>query len=354
MEDESVDCPSTVRLSLAHSNLLQKWSAIANDYETNTHLLREIMSIYVSNVAEFEVMAPEIKYFICLGLDEDSRSILDMSSKMLRGDISARSPADKEIMKSRSTILKKVCNLYYRLRNECYPQLKSRFKPPQRAGDPTATEIPRARRSKKKSELCTPMDVVQEPISSIYPSSDIDEEDEDGDNLDDTQAEDDAEEEEEGDTLEDLDHLKRDLGEFGERDNYHHIMNIVSPTLKGKRLGVAGVLSRDECLMGLNLTKINVRSIPISFPPDLTDVFDYIISIPRPDIQLALLTHVIDHDVPFALFLPLNILDIYTIRNPEKHRLNIYIMGSSAWFVGNFSPKKMSGKGGRFTISPLN
>ena len=353
--EESVECPSNVRLSLDHSNLLQKWSAIANDYETTTEVLREILSNYVSNVAEFALMAPEIKYFISLGLDDDSKSILNTTSRMLRGDIGLRSPADKEMMKARSTILKKVCNLYYRLRNECYPQLKSRFKPPQRAGDSTTEEIPAARRSRSRRPAST-VDIIPEPSSSI---------EDDGENLEDTRVQDDDEEEEEeveveeeeeedDIMLQELGELRRDLGEFGEMDNYQHIINIVSTVLKGKRLGVAGMFSSDECFMYSNHSMMHVRSTSISFPPEITDVFDYIVSIPRPGFQLGLLTHVIDHDVPFVLFLPLNILDIYTICNPEKHRLNIHIIGSSAWFVGNFSPKKITGKGGRFTISPAN
>ena len=347
--EESVECPSNVRLSLDHSNLLQKWSAIANDYETTTEVLREILSNYVSNVAEFALMAPEIKYFISQGLDNDSKSILETTSRMLRGDIGLRSPADKELMKARSTILKKVCNLYYRLRNECYPQLKSRFKPPQRAGDSTIEEIPPSRRSKPKTIAAA--------------------DEEDGENLDDTKAQDEEELEEEDEELEEeeaeleeeepddillkeLCDVRCNLGEFGEMDNCQYVIEIISSVLKAKRLGVAGTFPRDVCLIQSNLSMIHVRSTSISFPPEITDVFDYIVSIPRPDFQLVLLTYVIDRDVPFVLFLPLSILDIYTICDPEKHRLNIHIIGSSAWFVGNFSSKRQAAKGGRFTISP--
>ena len=359
MDEESVECPSNVRLSLDHSNLLQKWSAIASGYETTTEMLREVLSNYVSNLAEFNAMAAEIKYFISEGLDDDNKSILYTTSRMLRGDMLGRSPADKELMKARTTILKKVCNLFYRLRNECYPQLKSRFKPPQRAGDPTTEEIPASRRSRSRRPAAA-VDIIPDPSSSI---------EDDGENLEDSRVQDEEEEEaeeEEGDAeeeeeeeeeeedimLQELGDLRRDLGEFGEIDNCQHIISIVSTVLKGKRLGVAGMFSQDECFMHSNHSMMHVRSTSISFPPEITDVFDYIVSIPRPDFQLGLLTYAIDHDVPFVLFLPLNILDIYTICNPEKHRLNIHIIGSSAWFVGNFSPKKITGKGGKFTISP--
>ena len=74
-------------------------------------MVREILATYVSNVAEFDAMGPKIKYFILEGLDEDSKSILITTNVMLRADVLTRSQPDKDLMKCRNKMLKRVCNL---------------------------------------------------------------------------------------------------------------------------------------------------------------------------------------------------------------------------------------------------
>ena len=90
----------------------------------------QILATYVSNAAEFHAKGPEIKYFISEGLDEDSKSNLITTNGMLSGDVHTRSQPDKDLMKCRNKILKRV-----RLRNKCYPKLISRFVPPPRIPD---------------------------------------------------------------------------------------------------------------------------------------------------------------------------------------------------------------------------
>ena len=54
-------------------------------------------------------------------------------------------------------------------------------------------------------------------------------------------------------------------------------------------------------------------SIYLTFPIIQDVVFDFIISIPPPHLQLPLLKHCIDNKVPSFLYLPMHILNTYTI-----------------------------------------
>ena len=93
-------------------------------------------------------------------------------------------------------------------------------------------------------------------------------------------------------------------------------------------------------------------SIYLAFPIIQDVVFDFIISIPPPHLQLPLLKHCVDNKVPSFLYLPMHILNTYTI-DKAKSRLILYITGDHAWFVSNFNVKLFGG-GGFFELAILN
>ena len=67
-------------------------------------------------------------------------------------------------------------------------------------------------------------------------------------------------------------------------------------------------------------------SIYLAFPIIQDVIFDFIICVPPPHLQLPLLKHCIDNKVPSFLYLPMHILNAYTI-DKAKSRLILYITG---------------------------
>jgi hypothetical protein len=79
------------------------------------------------------------------------------------------------------------------------------------------------------------------------------------------------------------------------------------------------------------------------------DTFDFLISIPDTDSQVQTLQNAVESKKPFILYLSMYVLDDNVI-DAVACRLNLIIVGSSAWFIGYF-PVELAGNGGLFQLS---
>jgi hypothetical protein len=79
------------------------------------------------------------------------------------------------------------------------------------------------------------------------------------------------------------------------------------------------------------------------------DTFDFLISIPDTDSQVQTFKNAVESKKPFILYLSMYVLDDNVI-DAVACRLNLIIVGSSAWFIGYF-PVELAGNGGLFQLS---
>jgi hypothetical protein len=78
--DEDCVLPDTCRLSLEHSSLVTAWGRTSYNLERETNELREIFATnYAVNIREFMLLGPEIRYYLQMALDEESKIILTKS-----------------------------------------------------------------------------------------------------------------------------------------------------------------------------------------------------------------------------------------------------------------------------------
>ena len=129
MEDE-LRRPNDCKLSLEHSTMVTAWGRQYSDYEALTDQLREvIISCYAVNIAEFNLLAPEIRYLLTQSLDPETKALLERSRECLNRSNVLRSPEEKQLTIFRRKIMAKICRSYNRIRREFFPELESIFKP---------------------------------------------------------------------------------------------------------------------------------------------------------------------------------------------------------------------------------
>ena len=99
--------------------------------EREINELREIFATnYASNVIEFMLLGPEIRYYLQMALDKESKIILTKSLDSRNKSVLMRSPEEKTLSRLRRNVLAKVCRAFYRIKKEFYPELTDKFKPP--------------------------------------------------------------------------------------------------------------------------------------------------------------------------------------------------------------------------------
>ena len=338
--------PSTLKLSPAHSSLVKKWGGIASKYVASTAILKKALMIYVTNIDEFDALAPEIKYLLSEGLDSERKDILRVTESMKHRRKSLRTKEENQMMLDRTLIVRKICLLFNRLRDECFPAKESGY----------VEEVPSVPEEEESQDIFITM---ASPTIDTIPSPSLEYDNVDEDEDDDVEAEaalevdvDQEEDESVSPYLPELGMLKitNSTVIVAERDN--NLLDILIDFLGGID-GVSGVFGEDEPATMAYMSTSAYSFYDVVFPPVSDGSFDCIISIPRSEIQVALLTFVIENGTPFMLYLPIAILDKFHI-DQDECKLNMLITNSSsAWFIGNLVHHENIGDGGHFRIISL-
>lgn len=331
MADE-IERPANLRLSEVDSTLVANWSLVATNYLVSTQTLCEALSYYATNAIEFNLLGPEIRYLLSRGLDIESQEILASTNALRGGSIAARTADETRLMRCRQVILRKIRNLFYRLRNECYPTLIERFVPPPPASItapsavlPTLIRVPRPA-----------IDLTESKDEDHFPEEIINDHGEDS-----------------GSTIEVppmANLMLEDVTVNNGAERALQALTLLSDILAALT-GIVCVFHDFDSFTSTFLHAFTLTPLPLCFPPPEGVSFDFVICMPPANIQLEVLTYCIDHRLQFLLYIRLSILNEYKI-NYKRVRLNMYITGSCAWLIGNF-PERLSGNGGQFKLCTL-
>lgn len=327
MSSDSLTPPEVSTLSVDHAAVLQQWSGAAVRYEDITATMRDIIACYVSSVVEFDLLGPEIKYNISMGLDEISREILARSLSILNTRVSGRSDMERNLISERTRIVTRVRNLFNRLRRECFPELNTRFVPA------VVEKVP-----KERDPSPSRQDSPVTKMSSILDISEgIEDEDEDED-----------EEVQKIGALHPVNFLNPPSVNQQPSDNLSSILHLTDDVVLALS-GIAGIFDDYEYEVKKHLREMDFETIDVVLPFNERAPMNFLISIPGKKIHITILTHAIESGIPFLLYLPMSVLDEYPL-STDSCKLNLIITGASAWFIGNLS-NDSGGDGGRFKIA---
>ena len=87
------------------------------------------------------LLGPEIRYYLHMALDEESKIILTKILHSRNKSVLMRSPEEKTLSRLRRNVLAKVCRAFYRIKKEFYPELTDKFKPPQHVPDVAVDDV---------------------------------------------------------------------------------------------------------------------------------------------------------------------------------------------------------------------
>jgi hypothetical protein len=326
--------PTLVRLSLKDSVLVTAWGKSSFSHEKMTEDVAEALTCYAVNAREFDILGPEIKYYLQFGLDKNDLDILRQSDKVVNTRVKTRSPDDMLLAKKRASLMRHVNNAFKRLKRDLFPQLTDKFIPPTINEDEDTksgfiddevldditvdldisrltTAISLSDNYVRQAAIPRVVPIAMEPV--VEPVVPI------------------AMEPVVKPVVEPM--VETAIERVPRITSFEEILETLVE-IKLMFIGVVAVGNDVNCVIESFLRRNNVSSFSFTFPIVGVLKFDIFICMPSPDLQRIVLKSALNHPdkKPFFLYLPLSLLE--SDIDLTVCRLNLLITGNYAWFMG--------------------